>query len=104
MPKLPGVSQKDAVRVFQKLGFKIARESGHIVMSNGEIRLTIPRHNPINSLPWEPSPKTRISHRQNFENYSEHPLGIASLPTSSFTTFVRFADPKIQKLLRDLHL
>jgi predicted RNA binding protein YcfA (HicA-like mRNA interferase family) len=45
-----GVGQKDAVRVFQKLGFKIARESGHIVMSNGEIRLTIPRHNPINSL------------------------------------------------------
>ena len=50
MPRIPGVSQKDAVRVFQKLGFKIARESGHIVMSNGEIRLTIPRHNPINSL------------------------------------------------------
>jgi predicted RNA binding protein YcfA (HicA-like mRNA interferase family) len=50
MPKLPGVSQKDAVRVFQNLGFRIARESSHIVMSNGEIRLTIPRHNPINSL------------------------------------------------------
>ena len=38
------------MRVFQKLGFWIARESGHIVMSNGRIRLTIPRHNPINSL------------------------------------------------------
>ena len=50
MPKLPEVSQKDAVRVFQKVGFNIARESGHIVMSNGEIRLTIPRHNSINSL------------------------------------------------------
>lgn len=50
MPKLPGVGQKDAVRVFQKLGFRIARESGQIVMSNGEIRLTIPRHNPINAL------------------------------------------------------
>jgi predicted RNA binding protein YcfA (HicA-like mRNA interferase family) len=50
MPKLPGVSQKDAVRVFQKLGFRIVRESGHIVMSNSEIRLTIPRHNPINAL------------------------------------------------------
>lgn len=50
MPKLPGVSQRDAVRVFQKLGFRIVRESGHIVMSNGEIRLTIPRHNPINAL------------------------------------------------------
>jgi predicted RNA binding protein YcfA (HicA-like mRNA interferase family) len=50
MRKLPGVSQKDAVRVFQKLGFRIARESAHIVMSNGEIRLTIPRHNPVNAL------------------------------------------------------
>ena len=50
MPKLPGVSQKDAVRVFQKLGFRIARESGHIVMSNGQIRLTIPRHDPINAI------------------------------------------------------
>ena len=50
MPRLPGVSQKDAVRVFQKLGFRIARESGHIVMSNGQIRLTIPRHDPINAI------------------------------------------------------
>jgi len=50
MPKLPGVSQKDAVRVFQKIGFRIARKSGHIIMSNGEIRLTIPRHNPIHAL------------------------------------------------------
>ena len=50
MPKLPRVSQKDAVRVFQKLGFRIARESGHIVMSNGQIRLTIPRHDPINAI------------------------------------------------------
>ena len=44
------MNQKDAVRVFLKLGFKVARESSHIVMSNGDIRLTIPRHNPINAL------------------------------------------------------
>lgn len=50
MPKLPGIGQKDAVRVLQKIGFRIVRESGHIVMSNGQQRLTIPRHNPINSL------------------------------------------------------
>jgi predicted RNA binding protein YcfA (HicA-like mRNA interferase family) len=50
MPRLPGVSQKDAVRVLQKLGFRVAREFGHIVMSNGEVRLTIPRHNPINAI------------------------------------------------------
>jgi predicted RNA binding protein YcfA (HicA-like mRNA interferase family) len=47
MPKLPGVRHRDAVRVFQKLGYQIIRRSGHIVMSNGEIRLVIPRANPI---------------------------------------------------------
>ena len=71
MPKLPGVSQKDAVRVFQKLGFKIARESAHLVMSHGEIRLTIPRHNPINALTMEPSPGTQASPRISFANCSE---------------------------------
>ena len=35
------------MRVFEKLGFRIIRQSGHIVMSNGEIRLTIPRANPV---------------------------------------------------------
>lgn len=50
MPKLPGVSQKAAVRVFTKLGYRVARESGHIVMSNGKTRLVIPRHNPINAI------------------------------------------------------
>ena len=50
MPRLPGISQRTAVRVFQKLGYEIVRESKHIVMSNGDVRLTIPRHNPINAL------------------------------------------------------
>ena len=50
MPKIPGISQRDAVRVFQTLGYRIARQSGHIVMSNGKTRLTIPRHNPIDAI------------------------------------------------------
>lgn len=50
MPKLPGISQREAVRVFEKLGYRIARQSGHIVMSNGKRRLVIPRHNPINPM------------------------------------------------------
>ena len=50
MPKLPGVSQKDAVRVLQKLGFQIVRESGHIIMARGVDRVAIPRHNSINAL------------------------------------------------------
>ena len=47
MPKLPGIRHQDAVRLFEKLGYRILRQSGHIVMSNGETRLIIPRANPI---------------------------------------------------------
>jgi predicted RNA binding protein YcfA (HicA-like mRNA interferase family) len=50
MPKIPGIRQRDAVRVFEKLGYYVARESGHIIMSNGKVRLVIPRNNPINAL------------------------------------------------------
>lgn len=50
MPKLPGIHQREAIRILQKIGFKIKRQSGHIVMSNGNMRLTIPRHNPINAI------------------------------------------------------
>lgn len=50
MPKLPGISHTQAVRVFGKLGYRIAREGKHTVMSNGKVRLTIPRHNPINAF------------------------------------------------------
>jgi predicted RNA binding protein YcfA (HicA-like mRNA interferase family) len=28
MPKIPGIGQKEAVRVFEKLGYRIARNSG----------------------------------------------------------------------------
>jgi predicted RNA binding protein YcfA (HicA-like mRNA interferase family) len=47
MPKLVGVRHQDAVRVFEKLGFRILRQSGHVVMSYGETRLTIPRASPV---------------------------------------------------------
>lgn len=50
MPKIPGISQRDAVRVFEKLGYRVVRQSGHVVMSNGNTRLTIPRHNPVNAI------------------------------------------------------
>jgi len=50
MPRLPGIGQRDAVRVFEKLGYKIVRQSGHLVMSNGKTRLIIPRHSPINAI------------------------------------------------------
>ena len=50
MPRLPGIGRGDAVRVFQKLGYRVVRQSGHIVMSNGKTRLIIPRHSPINAI------------------------------------------------------
>lgn len=44
------IGQAQAVRVFGRIGFRIAREGRHTIMSNGKVRLTIPRHNPINAL------------------------------------------------------
>ena len=51
MPKLPGVGQKDAVHVFQKLGYAVLREGKHIIMARGADRiLVIPQHNSIDAL------------------------------------------------------
>ena len=50
MPKLPGIGQRDAVRVLQKVGFTVLRQSGHIVMGRGAERVIVPRHDPINAL------------------------------------------------------
>ena len=50
MPKIPGIRQQDAVRIFEKLGFRIARQSGHIIMTDAKRRLVIPRHNPIDAI------------------------------------------------------
>ena len=45
-----GNSREAAVRVCQKLGYRVVREPGHLIMSNGERRLVIPRHDPINAI------------------------------------------------------
>jgi len=50
MPKLPGISSEQAIRVFEKVGFRVVRRSKHITMSDGLVRLTIPQHNPINAF------------------------------------------------------
>jgi hypothetical protein len=34
----------------EKAGFRIARQSKHIIMTDGTRVLTIPRHNPINAI------------------------------------------------------
>jgi len=48
MPRIPGVGSEQAVRTFEKIGYRVIRQGKHIVMSDGITRLTIPRHNPIN--------------------------------------------------------
>ncbi len=50
MPKLQGVNHLNAVKAFEKAGFWIIRQGKHIIMTNGEIILTIPRNNPINAF------------------------------------------------------
>ncbi len=50
MPKIPGVNHLDAVRALEKAGFRIVRQGKHIVMSNGQRIITIPRHNPVNAF------------------------------------------------------
>jgi predicted RNA binding protein YcfA (HicA-like mRNA interferase family) len=50
MPRLPGVSQKQAERALRKVGFEIMRQGKHVTMSDGVRIIQLPRHNPINSF------------------------------------------------------
>ncbi|MCA1778205.1 MAG: type II toxin-antitoxin system HicA family toxin [Xanthomonadaceae bacterium] len=50
MPSIPGVNHLNAVRALEKTGFRIVRQGKHIVMSNGQRIVTIPRHNPVNAF------------------------------------------------------
>ncbi len=49
MPKLPGIGQKDAVRVLEKRGFRVVRQGKHLTMSNGQVMVQVPRHTVINA-------------------------------------------------------
>ena len=50
MPKLPGVNHLDAIRALEKVGFRVLRQGKHTIMSDGEHKVTIPRHNPVNAM------------------------------------------------------
>ncbi len=50
MPKLDGINHLQAVRVLEKAGFRIARQGKHIVMTDGNRIITVPRHNPVNAI------------------------------------------------------
>lgn len=49
MPKVPGINHLQAVKALEKAGFRIVRQGKHIVMSDGNRFLTIPRNNPVNA-------------------------------------------------------
>jgi predicted RNA binding protein YcfA (HicA-like mRNA interferase family) len=48
--KIPGVPHLKAVRALEKAGFRVVRQSKHIVMTDGIRILTIPRHDPVNAF------------------------------------------------------
>lgn len=47
MPRIPGVNHLRAISALEKAGFRVIRQGKHITMSNGVIRIQIPRQNPI---------------------------------------------------------
>jgi len=49
VPRIPGVNHLDAIRALEKVGFQIARQGKHVVMTDGRRIVTIPRHNPVNA-------------------------------------------------------
>jgi predicted RNA binding protein YcfA (HicA-like mRNA interferase family) len=50
MSTLPGVNHLDAVRALNKAGFRVLRQGKHVVMTDGERKVTVPRHNPVNAI------------------------------------------------------
>lgn len=49
MPKLLGINHLRAVKALEKAGFRIDRQSKHIFMSKGELRVVVPRNNPVDA-------------------------------------------------------
>ena len=49
-PLLPGINHQRAVNAFEKAGFRVVRQGGHISMTNGERIIIIPRGNPVNAF------------------------------------------------------
>jgi len=49
MGAIAGVPHLRAVKALEKYGFRIIRQGKHIVMTNGQKLLTIPRHDPVNA-------------------------------------------------------
>jgi len=46
---ISGIPHLRAVRALEKAGFRVVRQGKHIVMTDGEHVVTIPRHDPVNA-------------------------------------------------------
>jgi predicted RNA binding protein YcfA (HicA-like mRNA interferase family) len=47
--KLAGIPHLKAIRALEKAGFRIFRQSKHVILTDGRRTLTIPRANPIDA-------------------------------------------------------
>ena len=50
---IAGIPHLRAVRALERAGFRVVRQSKHIVMSDGKRIVTIPRHDPVNANTME---------------------------------------------------
>lgn len=50
MPKLAGINHQKAIRAFERHGYRIQRQSKHVIMTDGVHVLVIPRADPINAI------------------------------------------------------
>ena len=48
MAKLPSLPHLRVVRALSKAGFRVLRQGKHVVMTDGQTLITIPRHDPVN--------------------------------------------------------
>ena len=49
MGGLAGIPHQRAINALQKAGFRISRQGKHVVMTNGQKVITVPRHDPVNA-------------------------------------------------------
>ena len=50
MGKISGIPHLRAVKALEKVGFRIARQGKHIVMTDGVRIVTVPRHDPVDAF------------------------------------------------------
>ena len=48
MAKVPSLPHLRVVRALRRAGFRVLRQGRHVVMTNGRVVVTVPRHDPVN--------------------------------------------------------